>query len=75
MKTIKVLTCSCQEEVYEDDFSREIDGIEYLACINCGTEFPKSALIEQQLIEITHSPKNAAAHSIDVNGNCNRGCC
>ena len=34
MKTIKVLTCECGEEVYDDDIVNADDS--HLTCINCG---------------------------------------
>jgi hypothetical protein len=53
MKTVKVILCSCGEDIFEDDFSRKVDGIEYLGCINCGKEYPKSALKEEEVVDIT----------------------
>ncbi len=53
MKKVKVILCSCGEDIFEDDFSREVDGIVYLACINCGKEYPKTALKEEEVVDIT----------------------
>lgn len=54
MKTVKTITCSCQEFIFEDDFSREIDGVTYLGCINCSKEYPKSALREEEIPDINY---------------------
>ena len=55
MKKIKVIECFCGEDVYEDDYSREIDGVKYLGCINCGHEYPISALKEEEIPDIKYT--------------------
>ena len=53
MEKIKVIECPCGEEIYENDYSRVIDGIQYLGCDNCMAEYPESALREVEVPLVT----------------------
>ena len=51
MKTLKCKTCSCGEDVYENDYGNNpSDG--FLYCINCGKPHDPDSLIEEEVPEI-----------------------
>lgn len=51
MNKLKVIECSCGEDVYENDYGDDPrDG--YVWCINCGKHYPVENLEEVEVPEI-----------------------
>lgn len=57
-RTIKVLTCKCGEEVYEDDKVCE-EKTNLLECINCGKTYDTNLLKDEPLVEITYPKQDS----------------